>query len=69
MQHGLKKVGEFVPEMALWGGGKRARYSPLFVQKRLILSVGYRHIPSTAFMLASTTGRHCAEYEIFALKI
>lgn len=30
------KVGEFVAEMALWGGGKRARSSLLFVQKRLI---------------------------------
>lgn len=34
------KVGEFVPEVALWGGGKRARSSLLFVQKRLIWSVG-----------------------------
>jgi len=36
------KVGEFVPELSWWGGGKRARSSLVFVQKRLILSVGYR---------------------------
>lgn len=58
------KVGEFIPEMALWCGRKRATSSLLFVQKMLIRSTK-RGVLNTSFTLAS----HRMDHEIFPLKI